>query len=70
MTSTRESRARILIQLGKVWERNPDLRFCQLIENLATRDGNPGRLISDCCIFHIEDEDFEKRLNNPGREMI
>jgi len=36
----------ILLRLGKVWKKNPDLRLCQLIENP----------FQDCCQYHIEDD--------------
>ena len=43
--------ARILFLVGKIWIKNPDLRLCQLIGNVAPGDN-----------YHIEDEDLEKRL--------
>ena len=44
---------RILKLIKKIWNENPNLRFCQLIDNVL-------RLEED--IFYIEDEDFEKRF--------
>ena len=43
--------ARILFLIGRIWVKNPDLRLCQLIGNVAPGDN-----------YHVEDEDLEKRL--------
>jgi len=55
--------ARILARFREVWEKNPDLRFLQLVENIClvggniapTEEGHP-------CYRGIEDEDFDKWL--------
>jgi len=43
--------ARIMLLIGRIWIKNPDLRLCQLIANVAPYDN-----------YHIEDDDLEKRL--------
>ena len=44
-----------LALLQECWEKVPDWRFCQLIENLKRFSGK-----SD--LFYLEDNDFEKIL--------
>ena len=59
--TTNKDRARILKKLKAVWDRNPQMRFCQLIENLTPACEHP----HTCCIFHVEDSTFEKQLDDP-----
>ncbi len=52
---------RILDKIEKIWELRPDLRFGQFLEahvfgHHTTRSGG--------CIFHFEDDDVEKALDN------
>ena len=44
----------ILDELRKVWEKSPDLRLGQLIDNIVTR--------TPCPLFYIEDEDLVERI--------
>lgn len=44
----------MLDELKKVWERSPDLRLGQLIDNIVTR--------TPCPLFYIEDEDMVERI--------
>jgi hypothetical protein len=44
---------RICSLLQKVWEEYPNLRLGQLLE---------GKIANDCCIFHIEDAEWEKQF--------
>jgi len=44
----------ILNELKKAWEKYPDLRLGQLIDNIVTR--------TPCPLFYIEDEDLVKRI--------
>lgn len=46
---------RILKLLEKGWEKVPDWRFCQLIENFKRYCG-----VSD--LFYMEDDELEKKL--------
>jgi uncharacterized protein YihD (DUF1040 family) len=39
--------------IGKIWVKNPDLRLCQLIGNVAPYDN-----------YHVEDDDLEDRLKS------
>lgn len=52
---------RIMLLIGKIWVKNPDLRLCQLIGNVAPYDN-----------YHVEDEDLEGRLKSLylGEEKI
>lgn len=43
--------SRALLLLGRIWIKNPDLRLCQLIDNVSPGDN-----------YHVEDDDLEKRL--------
>jgi len=43
--------ARVLLLIGHIWIKNPDLRLCQLIGNVAPYDN-----------YHVEDDDLESRL--------
>jgi len=49
----------ILIKLGYLWVKNPDLRFGQLLENFifTTEELKNGK------IYNIEDDETEKRIN-------
>lgn len=44
---------RIIAKLSLLWEEMPDMRFCQLVSNIANRND----------IFYIEDTEFEKLLD-------
>jgi len=44
----------VLDEIKKAWERYPDLRLGQLIENIVGRSPYP--------LFYIEDEDLVKRI--------
>ena len=44
----------VLDELRKVWEKSPDLRLGQLIDNIVTR--------TPCPLFYIEDEDLVERI--------
>lgn len=52
---------RIITLLKKAWKKHPNkyCRFGQFLENEIFR--HP--LNSDGCIFYVEDEDIERRLN-------
>ncbi len=47
---------RLLKLIEEIWNKNPDLRLCQLIENVVHHDDN--------CIYHVEDDDLEKKLRD------
>ena len=47
--------AHLLVLLGRLWKRNPDLRFAQIIEILKSK-----LCIDD--IFYVEDDDLIKLL--------
>jgi len=47
---------RILIKLMRAWQTGPDLRLCQLIENLVGCG-------QDRCLFYVEDDELEESLN-------
>ena len=53
----------LLVLLGKLWKRNPDLRFAQIIEilksNLWTDD-----------MFYVEDDDLIELLERMVENMI
>jgi len=55
--------AHLLVLLGKLWKRNPDLRFAQIIEilksNLWTDD-----------MFYVEDDDLIELLERMVENMI
>ena len=55
--------AYLLVLLGKLWKRNPDLRFAQIIEilksNLWTDD-----------MFYVEDDDLIELLERMVENMI
>ena len=51
---------RILEKMGKLWHRWPDLRLCQLVENVA----QPEVAKRTHCIFHVEDDRFEGCLDH------
>ena len=48
----------ILDELRKTWEKCPDLRLGQLIDNIVTRSPSP--------LFYIEDEDMIRRIQEFG----
>lgn len=43
--------SRMLLLIGKIWTKDPDLRLCQLIANVAPYDN-----------YCMEDDDLEDRL--------
>ena len=45
----------IITLLSTVWEKVPDWRFCQIIENIKRYSGK-----SD--LFYVEDEEFERLI--------
>lgn len=47
---------KILAKLQLLWEELPDQRLCQLISNVTGRSRGQD-------IFYIEDEDFEKMID-------
>ena len=47
--------AHLLVLLGKLWKRNPDLRFAQIIEILKSKLGTDD-------MFYVEDDDLIKLL--------
>jgi uncharacterized protein YihD (DUF1040 family) len=47
--------AHLLVLLGKLWKRNSDLRFAQLVEILKSKLGTDD-------MFYIEDDDLIKLL--------
>lgn len=53
--------AAMLFLLKDLWERNPDMRFGQLIGNIY-RFENPGTGIEQTGLMNIEDDDFQKRM--------
>ncbi len=59
--TTKAQRKRILKRLAEVWERNPEMRFCQLIHHLGRDVG--------CCIFHVSDKDFEWSVERMMKEL-
>ena len=46
---------KILKIIEKIWRKSPDLRFCQLIENVLGCN-------NESCIYYIEDDKLEKAL--------
>jgi len=44
----------VLSEIRKVWEKYPDLRLGQLIDNIVSR--------TPCPLFYIEDEDLVERM--------
>lgn len=52
---------RMLMLLQELWEKNPDMRFGQLIGNIY-RHEHPGSGIEDTGLMNIEDDEFQKRL--------
>ena len=48
---------KLLAVLQEYWEKCPDLRFGQLIENLKSFSGKLD-------LFYVEDDEFEKILKN------
>ena len=49
-----ERRIKVVLRLiEELWRKTPDLRFCQLIDNITCE-------IPD--IYHIEDEEFSKMV--------
>lgn len=43
----------VLLQaIKEVWERHPDLRFCQLVQNITGMNDS----------FYLEDEEFSRKL--------
>ena len=47
--------AHLLVLLGRLWKRNPDLRFAQIIEILKSKLGTDD-------MFYVEDDDLIKLL--------
>ena len=55
--------AHLLVLLGKLWKRNSDLRFAQIIEILKSK------LCTDD-MFYVEDEDLIKLLERITKNDI
>ena len=51
---------RVLRELERVWTKAPDLRLCQLVENVAKKHG------ADHCIFGVQDDEFLEALAASG----
>ena len=47
--------AHLLVLLGRLWKRNPDLRFAQIIEILKSKLGTDD-------MFYVEDDDLINKL--------
>ncbi len=46
----------LLMKLQELWEKYPDMRFMQLINNLQTREGND--------MFYVEDDMFIELIDH------
>lgn len=59
---------RILGLLREAWQRNPDQRLTQLLENLSSGLPNGHKGEGDHCLYHIEDDAIERVLEDasPG----
>ena len=55
--------AHLLVLLGKLWKRNSDLRFAQIIEILKSKLGTDD-------MFYIEDEDLIKLMERITKNDI
>ena len=55
--------AHLLVLLGRLWKRNPDLRFAQIIEILKSKLGTDD-------MFYIEDDDLIKLLERITKNDI
>lgn len=55
--------AHLLVLLGKLWKRNSDLRFAQIIEILKSKLGTDD-------MFYIEDDDLIKLLERITKNDI
>ena len=55
--------AHLLVLLGRLWKRNPDLRFAQIIEILKSK------LWTDD-MFYVEDDDLIKLLERITKNDI
>lgn len=56
-------RQHILAALAQQWDRYPNLRFGQLVENLIKADiGADPEQHWEHCIFHVLDDDALKRI--------
>lgn len=51
----------MLMLLKELWEKNPDMRFGQLIGNIY-RWETPGTGIEQTGLMNIEDDEFQKRM--------
>lgn len=47
---------RLLRKLGRLWEKHPELRLGQLVDNLAWKAGQAGT-------FNVSDKEFEEGMN-------
>jgi len=55
---------KIIKKLNVIWQKHPDLRFCQLISNVTVPTyGNND-------IFYLEDDVFESALDNYLEEVL
>ena len=59
----RGSVAHLLVLLGRLWKRNPDLRFAQIIEILKSKLGTDD-------MFYVEDDDMIKLLERITKNDI
>jgi hypothetical protein len=62
MKKTPEEMDQVIPTLGLVWAKAPELRFCQLVQNIATWERSTVAASQVNDIFYIEDEVFEKNL--------
>jgi hypothetical protein len=62
MKKTPEEMDQVISTLGLVWAKAPELRFCQLVQNIATWERSTVAASQVNDIFYIEDEVFEKNL--------
>ena len=51
----------MFVLLGKIWKRNPDLRFAQLVEILKSKLGTDD-------MYYVEDDDLVKLLERMVEE--
>lgn len=55
--------AHLLVLLGKLWKRNPDLRFSQIVEILKSKLGTDD-------MFYVEDDDLIELLERITKNDI
>lgn len=58
---------KILSKIEKLWNKYPDQRFGQLLENYVFVRGNRGDITS-CRLFYQEDDETELNINNNIKE--